>query len=162
MWKDKRDPRKSKPAVGSLAVCTEMGHKTGPRLRESRLLAPGHEFTQPRAHRIAQLCMQTWLSHLLQRKKALKKLSAMGIEMETACTHCIYNSLRCCSSDEMHRGLRICLQNACSTSVHPGGCHQGSKSALLTDFRKFPLSRREGRKKRAALSEEGATQSEIS
>ena len=42
------------------------------------------------------------------------------------------------------------------------GCHQGSKSALLTDFRKFPLSRREGRKKKRALSEEGATQSEIS
>ena len=38
---------------------TEMGHKVGPRLRESRLLAPsgsGHEFTQPRAHLKAQLC----------------------------------------------------------------------------------------------------------
>ena len=46
--------------------------------------------------------------------------------------------------------------------LQPRGCHLGSKSVPLTDFRKFPLSRREGRKKKAALSEEGATQSEIS
>ena len=33
-----------------------MGYKVGPRLRESRLLAMGHEFTQPWAHLIAHLC----------------------------------------------------------------------------------------------------------
>ena len=38
---------------------TEMGYKMGPRLREYHLLTPSgseREFTQPRAHLIAQLC----------------------------------------------------------------------------------------------------------
>ena len=42
----------------------------------------------------------------------------------------------------------------------PRGCHLGSKSGTVTDFRKFPLSRREGRKKKEALSEEGAGKSQ--
>ena len=41
-------------------VCTGIGYKMGPGLRESRLLAPsgrgGREFTQPRTHLIADPC----------------------------------------------------------------------------------------------------------
>ena len=40
-------------------VQTEMGYEVGPRLRESRLLAPSgcqRQFTQPRAPLMAQFC----------------------------------------------------------------------------------------------------------
>ena len=57
-------------------------------------------------------------------------------------------------------GFEECVFLFCAVAATP--VPSGVKKWNGEDFRKFPLSRREGRKKREALSEEGGTQSEIS